>query len=937
MASLAIRCQFRFDAGVFLVMKIRRNSPEHAPASMRGQMDADVYRTVVEDLTESICRFLPDGTLTYVNEVYCRVFGKSREEVLGKAWQPVVHVDDLPIIQERLGQLTPANPVVVIENRVIDGTGRLRWMQFVNRGLYDAEGKLLETQAVGRDITPLVNAELNLDETRQRWFHAVEGSGLGVWDWDIENSSMFFSKKWKKLFGYAAHEEVEGGEQGWRELVHPDDLPVVVAAVSDHLKGRTASFTGEFRMLCKDGTAKWVLSRGRVTRRDSQGNACRMVGTTSDISKRKAAEAREVRSLQLIASGAPSEAVLDAIVKNLEAGHAGVRCTIMLVDEAEQRLRVTVAPSMPDYFKKAVDGLPLSSEGGCCGMAARDKEAVICSDLFADPAMERFNKLALKAKIRSCWSMPIIGSDSAVLGTFACYCKEPRSPNRVELDDLSNAARLAAMAVQRERQETALALSEERYALALRGTTDGLWDWNIETGETYLSPRWKAMLGFSENELPDNRQRSFLSRLHPDDIPLVQAARQAHFDGKAPYEVEFRLLNKAGEYQWFLARGRAEFDKAGKPVRMTGTISDIGARKEAEGKYLGELAFNQTLLNNTAALIAVLDLDGRFVYANPSFFSTLGYAEKEVLNRTPWDIGFMNPEDAEQSRQRFVRLLAGGQLAPMDVRLRTKTGEWRMGELRSALITKPNGEPDRIMITGIDLTERHQLQQQVLKIADLEQARLGHDLHDGVGQTMTGVVIMSEALEAQLTGESKELAGRILELLRQSVAEVRRMSHGMSPTSVKYRGLVGSLQLLSETVRTNFRTACIAELDESIVVDDPEKQNHLFRIAQEAVNNALRHGRPNEVKISLQRVDGEECEMSISNDGKRMASIAKRRAGGIGMQVMDYRANLIGGRVSVRSGSRRGVTVTCRFPAKPASGKGSAKGGRKRGGARRVQ
>ena len=133
------------------------------------------YRQVVEDQTEVVCRFRADGTFTFVNEVYCRTFGRTAEQLLGHTWQPVVMPDDLPLVRTRLAEMTAANPVVHIENRVLDGNGQLRWMEFVNRGFYDQAGTLLEVQAVGRDVTDRRAAEdarraleLSLQEKEQQ-------------------------------------------------------------------------------------------------------------------------------------------------------------------------------------------------------------------------------------------------------------------------------------------------------------------------------------------------------------------------------------------------------------------------------------------------------------------------------------------------------------------------------------------------------------------------------------------------------------------------------------------------------------------------------------------------------------------------------------------------------------------------------------------------
>jgi len=111
------------------------------------------YRTVVEDQTELISRFLADGTLIFVNEVYARFFAQAATQIVGRKWHPKAHPDDIPLIEAKLRALSSDNPVVEIENRVYSGQGEPRWMQFVNRAFFDANQQLIEIQSVGRDIT----------------------------------------------------------------------------------------------------------------------------------------------------------------------------------------------------------------------------------------------------------------------------------------------------------------------------------------------------------------------------------------------------------------------------------------------------------------------------------------------------------------------------------------------------------------------------------------------------------------------------------------------------------------------------------------------------------------------------------------------------------------------------------------------------------------
>jgi len=137
----------------------------------------EYFRAVVQDQTEMICRFRADGTLTFANDVYCRFFGLAMDRELGKYWQPVAATEDLPLINAKLRTLSPERPVVVIENRVYAGNSRLHWMQFVNRGFFDASGRLVEIQSVGRDITERKQAETALLETHRELELRIEQLG----------------------------------------------------------------------------------------------------------------------------------------------------------------------------------------------------------------------------------------------------------------------------------------------------------------------------------------------------------------------------------------------------------------------------------------------------------------------------------------------------------------------------------------------------------------------------------------------------------------------------------------------------------------------------------------------------------------------------------------------------------------------------------------
>src|SRR5262249_10948608 len=151
----------------------------------------------------------------------------------------------------------------------------------------------------------------------------------------------------------------------------------------------------------------------------------------------------------------------------------------------------------------------------------------------------------------------------------------------------------------------------ERFELAVQGSQDGLWDWDLQTNEVFFSPRWKAIIGYEDHEIA-HRLEEWETRLHPNERERVLAANYAHADGLTPhYEHEYRLRHKDGSYRWILARGVALRDKKGKAYRMAGSHVDVTARKENEQALKESEDRYQALMACLHVGILVLDADGK--------------------------------------------------------------------------------------------------------------------------------------------------------------------------------------------------------------------------------------------------------------------------------------------------------------------------------------
>lgn len=375
--------------------------------------------------------------------------------------------------------------------------------------------------------------------------------------------------------------------------------------------------------------------------------------------------------------------------------------------------------------------------------------------------------------------------------------------------------------------------------------------------------------------------------------------------------IELVLRKQHGGRRFVQLAPSAIFHDDGSLMQVLVIATDVTKRRGAEELLKQQSAFQETLLNKTSALLVVYDPQGIVRHISRAVEKMFGYSNMDVRGKSMWQLGVMDREEAARSKMRLRDLAAGAESIASVMRLRTKSGEERIMEIISTAVRKADGEVDCIIATGTDITERRRLQQDVLRATEAEQARIGHDLHDGVGQSLTGLVALAESLEQKLAGNLHTDAARIVAVLRDSVQSVRRLSHGMSPLAVRFQGLPEALHLLAETVRENFKTECTCDIDEKVGDASPDVQIHLYRIAQEAISNALRHGHAKTVNISLRQISDEQCELAIQDDGKGIIE-KKRNRDGLGLRLMEYRAELIGGVLSVRSRPRQGVTVTCR-------------------------
>jgi PAS domain S-box-containing protein len=311
--------------------------------------------------------------------------------------------------------------------------------------------------------------------------------------------------------------------------------------------------------------------------------------------------------------------------------------------------------------------------------------------------------------------------------------------------------------------------------------------------------------------------------------------------------------------------------------------------------------------------MVMLDANGAIVGWNPGAARIFGYKHEEAMGRSA--ATFYPAEDATRG-QPAADLLDAAQMGRCESegwRVRQDGSRFWANVITSALRDESGKLRSFAQITR-DVSELRSLEKEVLEISEREQMRIGHDLHDGIGQELTGVAFLTQNLRERLAqrglGEESQ-AGRIALLINRALEQTRKLARGFSPLELGPQGLETALRDLAIKVQSSMQRNCHVTCRDPVEEVEDATALHLFRIAQEAVNNAVRHSTGKQIRIELDTIDG-TTKLAIHDNGTGMPP-PKSRGKGMGVSVMQYRARMIGGSLEIKSSSS-GTSVICRCP-----------------------
>jgi PAS domain S-box-containing protein len=431
--------------------------------------------------------------------------------------------------------------------------------------------------------------------------------------------------------------------------------------------------------------------------------------------------------------------------------------------------------------------------------------------------------------------------------------------------------------------------------------------------EAYVSPEIEAALGYSREEWLEDPIRWY-EHIHPEDKQRWSLEAASMFVSGKPLRSAYRVIARDGRAVWFHCDARMVRRPDGQPWFIHGVAFDISDLKDTERALQQERNVVSAILDTVGALVTVLDPEGRIVRFNRACELTTGYSLGEVRGKHIWDF-FLQVEEVERSKVVFGQLSAD--LLPQDYQSHwvTRHGTHRLIAWSCSMLPGSGGTPNYIIATGIDITEREQLERALLNISAREQRRIGQDLHDGLGQHLTGIAFMAKVHESKLA--EKQVAdaadaAKIVRLVNEAIHKTRELARGLLPVVSDAQGLMSALQLWAGEVEDLFGISCRFACESAVLIHDDAMATHLYHIAQEAVNNAIKHGGARSIVIRLAQENGWGT-LLIRDDGTGIAE-DRGNTQGMGLHIMSYRAGMIGGRLEVRPYPPRGTLVTCMFP-----------------------
>lgn len=502
----------------------------------------------------------------------------------------------------------------------------------------------------------------------------------------------------------------------WTNFWEDDHKARAVEAIAAARGGKTPASYEAFAKTSRGTPKWWDVTVAPILGADRKPT--RILVISRDVTERRLAGAlleAQNRALELVASGRSLNDVLAALARIVEEQAGGKSiASVFLVDRAKQCLRVGAAPSLPEEFNAAVDGILITPELGTCSDAAARNEVVITTDIATAAGWEGLSHLPHGLGLVAAWSHPIVGSKGEVLGTIGTYFRERRGPTEHEKRIVEGLCRTAALAIERRTTDEAARQHRDRMELVVRGAHVGIWYCPLPFGELIWDEKVKEHFHLGPDE-PVTIE-TFFERIHPEDREATRSAIEHSIKHDTPYDLDYRTVSKDGRRQkWIRAMGRAYYDEKYTPIRFDGITIDVTARRHTEESLRESESRFRALADNITQLAWMTDETGWIFWYNKRWFD---YTGTELVDMQGW--GWTNvhhPDHVERVVASFSKAVAKGEAWEDVFPIRSRNGEFRWFLSRAVPIRDETGAIVHWFGTNTDIQDQRDSQESLRKHA----------------------------------------------------------------------------------------------------------------------------------------------------------------------------------------------------------------------------
>lgn len=501
----------------------------------------------------------------------------------------------------------------------------------------------------------------------------------------------------------------------------------------------------------------------------------------------------------------------------------------------------------------------------------------------------------------------------APYGVLSAHSRRHRTFSQDDIHFVQSVANVLAAAVERGDEKEILERSEaraQRLAAVASRTINGVIITDPERRIEWVNEGFERITGYALEEVHGKVPGRILQGEETSPETIAYIRRQ--LSRNEGFTTEIVNYRKSGEKYWVRIEVQPLLNESGQLTGYMAIETDVTKQRLAERALRESEARARAILETTVDGVVTIDVHGTIESFNSAAESIFQYRSEEVLGH---NVKVLMPSPyVEEHDSYLTAYLETGRRKIIgigrEVVGRRKDGSTFPMELSVSEV--PLGE--RIIFTGIirDITERRRLEQEILEISEQERRRIGQDLHDGLGQTLTGIGLISKNLERRLRAAGfpeAEQAAEVAELIKEADQQARGLARGLVPVELDASGLATALQRLAANAERFFSVKCTFEQIGRRQLHDATAATHLYRIAQEAVSNAIKHGRATKVAMTLATGD-DRVRLRIQDNGTGFPDVIPDTQG-MGVRIMRYRARMIGGTLDIRDNPDRGALVTC--------------------------